>query len=711
MRKLLIAGLVLLPSVLAAQQPRVTTEDYARAVRMLGGYTSPLVQDGQVRPNWLDDGRFWYRTVGRDSTEVVLVDPAKRLRSVVPAPPAAPRPQIRPNEVSSPDGKRAVFIRDYNLWVRDVATHRETQLTRDGVEDFGYATNNAGWIRSDRPVVTWSPDSRKVATFQHDGRRVRDMYLVRTDLHPTLEQWKYPLVGDSVIFMIERVIIDVENPRVVRLQMPPDPHRSSVCDHVTCDGDFEDTQWSADGSQLAFVSSSRDHKVATLRIADAASGTVRTVLEERVATQYESGFDQNNWYVLFDRNEVIWYSERADWGHLYLYDLRSGRLKHQITKGAWPVWQVPHVDEKSRTIYFWTGGREPGRDPYFGHLYRIGMDGKNLRLLTPENANHAITFAPDYSYFVDSYSTPTTPPVTVMRDRNGKELMVLERANITRLLASGWTPPIPFTVKARDGKTDLYGLMHRPSDFDSTKSYPIIDYIYPGPQGGSVGTRSFVPSRGDQRALAELGFIVIALDGMGNPQRSKSFHDAWYGNMGDNTIPDQVTAIRQLARRHNWIDTTRIGIYGHSGGGNASTGAILQYPDFFKVAVSQAGNHDNRLYEDDWGERYQGMLSGNNYDNQANQLLAKNLKGKLLLAHGTLDDNVPPYSTQLLVAELIKHNKDFDLLMMPNRRHGFGNEPYMMRRRWDYFVQHLLGAEPPRGFEIVPFPNAARMTQ
>jgi dipeptidyl aminopeptidase/acylaminoacyl peptidase len=296
-----------------------------------------------------------------------------------------------------------------------------------------------------------------------------------------------------------------------------------------------------------------------------------------------------------------------------------------------------------------------------------------------------------------------------MRDMNGRQLMELERADVSRLVAAGWTPPIPFTVKARDGKTDLYGLMHRPANFDSTKSYPVINYIYPGPQGGSVGTRSFVPSRGDQRALAELGFIVIALDGMGNPQRSKSFHDTWYGNMGDNTIPDQVTAIRQLAARHKWMDTTHIGIYGHSGGGNASTTAILQYPDFYKVAVSQAGNHDNRLYEDDWGERYQGLLRGNNYDNQANQLLAKNLKGKLLLAHGTLDDNVPPYSTLLLVNELIKHNKDFDQLMMPNRRHGFGNEPYMMRRRWDYFVKHLMGAEPPKDFQIVPSPT--RMVQ
>jgi dipeptidyl-peptidase-4 len=710
MRRRFLLLALLIPGAAAAQQPRaLAAQDYARAVRFLAAYTNPLVLGGQVRPTWLDDGRFWYRNITADSSEIVMFDPIKRMRSVMPAAPPASPFEVRRNEVASPDGKRAVFIREHNLWVRELGSNREVQLTRDGIKDFGYATNNAGWLRSDLPVVLWSPDSKKIATFLHDGRRVGEMYLVSTTVgHPRLDAWKYPLPGDSAIFTIQRVIVDVDNAKVTGLQMPPDPHRSTVCDHVTCDGDFEDVQWSADASQLAFVSSSRDHKRAVLRIADAASGAVRTVLEETVVTQYESGFDKNNWYVLFDSNEVIWFSERDDWGHLYLYDLRDGKLKQRITQGAWPVWQVLHVDEKARTIYFLAGGREPGRDPYFGHLYRIGLDGKNLRLLTPENANHNITFSPDHTYFIDSYSTPGQPPVTVLRDLTGRELQTIERADISRLLATGWTPPIPFTVIARDGKTELYGLMHRPTNFDSTRSYPIINYIYPGPQGGSVGSRSFSPSRGDTRALAELGFIVIQLDGMGNPQRSKSFHDAWYGNMGDNTIPDQVTGMQQLAARHRWIDINRAGIYGHSGGGNASTGAILQYPDFFKVAVSQAGNHDNRMYEDDWGERYQGLLRGNNYDNQANQLLAKNLKGKLLLAHGSLDDNVPLYSTLIVVNELIRHNKDFDLLIMPNRRHGFGNEAYMMRRRWDYFVRHLMGAEPPREFEIVTAPPARR---
>jgi len=268
-----------------------------------------------------------------------------------------------------------------------------------------------------------------------------------------------------------------------------------------------------------------------------------------------------------------------------------------------------------------------------------------------------------------------------------------------------WVPPIPFTVKARDGKTDLYGYMFKPTNFDPAKKYPIVNYIYPGPQSGSVRGRSFSTSRSDKQALAELGFIVVSLDAMGTPQRSKSFHEAYYGNMGDNGIPDQITGMKQLAERHPWIDIDRAGIYGGSGGGFASTDAILRYPDFFKVAVSGSGNHDNRCYEDDWGEKWQGLLETypdgtTNYDNQANQLLAKNLKGKLLLAHGTMDSNVPFYNTLLVVNELIAHNKDFDLLLLPNRGHGIGRESYYTRRRWDYFVKHLLGAEPPKEYKF-----------
>jgi dipeptidyl aminopeptidase/acylaminoacyl peptidase len=603
--------------------------------------------------------------------------------------------------VVSPDGKRSVFIRDYNLWVREIASGKETQLTKDGVKDFGYATDNAGWIRSDGPVVRWSPDSKRIATFQHDARGVGEMYLVDTRVgHPHLEAWKYPLAGDDKIFQIQRVIVDVDAGRVIRLQIPPDPHRSSLCDHVKCEDSFSDVEWSADSGQLAFISSSRDHKRAQFRVADAATGKVRDVFEETAGTYFEGGNDRPNWRVLPASNEVIWFSERDNWGQLYLYDLTTGKLKNQITTGEGDVVETLLVDEKNRWVYFLGAGKEKDRHPYFEHLYRVGLDGKGLTLLTPEDATHNVSLSPSGRYFVDSYSRPDVPPVTVLRDTTGKLIQTLEKADISRLVATGWKPVTPFTVKARDGSTDLYGLMYKPTMFDPARKYPIVDHIYPGPTPGSIENWGFTPARGDSQALAELGFIVIELNGMGTPLRSKKFHDAYYGNMGDNTLPDQVAAIKELARRYSWIDIDRVGIWGHSGGGYAAADAMFRYPDFFKVGVSEAGNHDNRDYEDDWAEKWQGLLKGNNYDNQANQLAAGNLKGKLLLVHGTMDSNVPPYNTMLVVNALISANKDFDQLMLPNRNHAFGNEPYVVRRRWDYFVRNLLGVEPPKEYQM-----------
>jgi dipeptidyl-peptidase-4 len=743
-----------------AQQP-ITAADYARAERYLSPGTNPLVYGANVRPTWLTDDKLWYRNAIPEGFEYVLVDPAKKTRArafdqakLAAALSAAadtayeafhlPFTQFdlalagqsiqfdigarsftcdiagtrctaaqrralvaNRNSVLSPDGKRIAFIRNFNLWVRDAVTGRETQLTTDGVKDNGYATDNAGWVKSDRPILLWSPDSKKIATFQQDERNVGEMYLVNTQVgHPKLEAWKYPLPGDSVIQTIARVIIDVDNARVVRLQIPPDAHRSSLCDHVACrGGDWADVEWSPDASQLIFVSTTRDHKNEKFRVADAATGAVREAFQETVTTQFESGEGRANWHAMPATNEVIWPSERDNWAHLYLYDLRTGQVKNLITPGDGAVLQMLRIDEKNRTVYFTASGREAGRDPYFRHFYRASFDGRKVTLLTPEDADHEVSLSPDGRYFVDSYSRPDVPPVTVLRDADGKLIATLEKADISRLVATGWTAPIPITVKARDGKTDLYGLMYRPTAFDSTRKYPIVNNIYPGPQTGSVGSRTFSAARGDARALAELGFIVIQLDGMGTNMRSKSFHDAYYGDMGDNTLPDQITGMKQLAQRYSWIDLDRAGIYGHSGGGYATADAMFRYPDFFKVGISEAGNHDNRTYEDDWGERYQGMLTHGpngttNYDDQANQNIAKNLKGKLLIAYGTMDNNVPPYNSLLVINELIKANKDVDVLPLPNRGHGFGSEPYMVRRRWDYFVRHLMGVEPPKEYQI-----------
>ena len=755
----LLALLASAPLVAQDATRQVTADDYTRAERFLSQNTNSLVFGASVSAQWLGDGRFWYRSMVPGGTEFVMVDPSEGTRerafdheqianvlnavsgeafeslslplnglslesddlvATVGSPghfrcnlteyscesvAVTPGPTVSRLEVVSPDARNAVFIRDHNLWVRDLGTGDESALTTDGVEDFGYGTNNAGWTRSDRPILKWSPDSRKIATFRHDARGVGMMYLVNTQVgHPQLDAWRYPLPEDSVIFRISRVVLNLDRPaedRMVSLAMPPDQHRSTCSDHISCGGSFGDVEWSLDSEHIVFVSSARDHKTATVRIANTSTGAVTVLFEEVEETFYES----NGWDFLSSSNEILWFSQRDDWGHLYLYDAGTGALKRQVTQGDWNVLRIMEIDEGARTVTFIGNEREPG-DPYFQYLYRVGLDGGDVELLTPDSANHTVSLSPDGKYLVDTYSTPVIPPVTVLRDRkDGSRILTIEEADISRLQASGWQPPMPFSVKARDGETDLYGLLFRPMNFDPGRSYPIVNYLYPGPQSGSVGSRSFRASHRDLQAIAELGFVVVELDAMGTPGRSKTFHEAYYGNMGDNGLPDQIAGIRQLADRYPWMDIDKVGIYGHSGGGFAAAAAVMRYPDFYDVAVSQAGNHDQRNYEDDWGEKWQGLLveypdGTTNYDNQANQLLAENLKGKLLIAHGTLDSNVPPSNTMLVVNALIAANKDFDLILMPNRSHGFGNEPYMMRRRWDYFVRHLLDAEPPAGYEI-----------
>jgi len=689
----------------SAQQKTLTNQDYQRAESFMGYNTAKFIDNTISQPNWLAGDQFWYTKKTAKGSETYLVDPVKKTKTLTTAyrnenPPTFGRRRGGGNEVTSPDGKKAILIKDYNLYVKDVASGKLTQLTSDGIKDYGYATDNAGWKHSDGPILRWSPDSKKIATFQQDQRHSSDMYLVTTNVGaPKFEAWKYPLPGDKQIATIRRVIIDVENPKVISLNIKPDPHRATLSDDISSSGTFDDIDWKADGTEVAFVSTSRDHKNEKFRIANTATGAVREVFEETVKTQYESGQGAINWRYLPESKEIIWYSERDNWGHLYLYDATTGKVKNQITKGNWVVTRVLKVDEKSRTLYFSANGSDK-INPYFSHFYKIGFDGKNLTDLTPEPGNHMVSLSPSENYFVDSYSQPDVPNATVVRDLNGKLITPLEKTDVSRLSATGWKAPIPVSVKAGDNKTDIYGLVFTPSKMDASKKYPVIDYIYPGPQGGSVGSWSFSASRGDHQALAELGFIVVLIEGTSNPGRSKSFHDMSYGNMSTNTLADQISAIKQLATKYP-IDTARVGIWGHSGGGFATATAMFRYPDFFKVGISESGNHDNRNYEDDWGERYNGLAENVDYEAQANQNYAKNLKGKLMLVHGMMDDNVPPYNTLLVVEALEKANKSFDLVIFPNSAHGYGPySPYMMRRRWDYFVQHLLGSEPPKDYKM-----------
>ncbi len=749
------------PPTVETSMNQLTGSDYERAEKLLRQNTDELLVGRIMARYWQDDDRLVYRRTTANGSDYVLVDaPAASRRELVDSARLAALlapfsdeeldendltlaaikltdengsfdfrfdgksfalslpdygllelEQSPANEYLSPDGSKAAFIENHNLMVRDTASNSITALTFDGIEDYGYATNNAGWIRDEGPVLKWSPDSTKIATFRHDARLVKELAVYNTQVgHVDIDVWKYPLPGDETIFMIERVVIHLdEQPKLVVLDMPIDAHRSTTSDHIAgVGGEFLDVQWSLDSETLAFVSSSRDHKVATLRIADPYSGEVRDVYTEASPTYFESGLSDANWRVLHDRDEFIWFSEKDNWGHLYLHDLNSGELKTQITAGSWRVLDVVNVDEAAGKILF-TASIPDESDPYFHYLYQVNLDGSGLVKLTEEEAHHALSVSNSHNFMLDYYSTPTDPGATVLRNNSGEILMTLEEPDLTLLLESGWVPPEPVIVKARDQLTDIYGLVYKPSNFDAAKSYPILNYLYPGPQSGSVGTRSFVSARGDKQAIAELGFIVVEVDAMGTPGRTKSFHDAYYGNMGDNGLPDQMAAIRQLAAERPYMDLDRVGIWGHSGGGYASTAGILRYPEFYKVAVSGAGNHDNRNYEDDWGEKWQGLLEtypegsgedaaagsvSTNYDNQANQLLADQLQGKLLLAHGMMDTNVHPSNTLLVVDALIKAEKDFDLVVFPNAGHGFGNSRYFMKKRWDYFVRHLAGLEP-----------------
>ncbi|MFX0138154.1 MAG: DPP IV N-terminal domain-containing protein [Candidatus Hodarchaeota archaeon] len=621
-------------------------------------------------------------------------------------------------ELKSPDGKWAVYIKNHNVYARSLSHDTITQLTKDGEKhyDYGLLPESSTYEITIRrfgiklpPVALWSPDSRKIVIHKLDQRKVKELHLIQSvglerSLRPRLHSYSYPLPGDRDVPQAELIILDIENKNKVVVKYKP----QCVSNVPPIFSKY--VWWSNDSNKIFFIYLERDFKTGKLCETNTLTGETREIIEEHVSTQIDFThffLEPPNVKILNNGNEIIWFSQRDGWGHLYLYDGESGNLKNQITSGSWLVHKILYVDERSRWVYFLAGGREKDRDPYYGFLYRASLEGEIIELLTPENADHDIIFSPTGKYFIDNFSRVDTTPISILRAADGKLIFNLENADLSLLLKENWKSPKQFKVKARDGIIDLYGLIFFPTTFDSSKKYPVIDYIYPGPQ--RINTNKSFPQKLDKslrnfwepQSMAEVGFIIITLDGMGTPLRSKTFHDYSYGNMSDaGGLEDHVTAIKQLAREHSYMDLNRVGIYGHSGGGFASARAILQYPDFYKVAVSSAGNHDQRGYVASWGEKYQGMLDGDNYMNQVNAKLAKNLKGYLLLAWGDMDDNVHPALTLQLVDALIKANKDFDLLVLPNRNHMFSLDSYFIRKRWDYFVQHLLELKPPKEYKI-----------
>lgn len=634
------------------------------------------------------------------------------------------RPKRNPQWASvSPDGQNVLFSRDNNLyWMSGADLEKakknekdpsivERQLTTDGVENFGWGYS--GNVMNDeieknkgkrRPAWgIWSPDSKNFAISRSDSRKVGDLWVLHNtgSARPRLESYKYQMAGDTISPMEYLYVVNMEtkqpsmvdiaafkdqtigvNTKLQQIKMRDDLNRPA-------------TEWLGSNSKFYITRTSRDMKRIDICEVDLATMKAKPVVEERLNTSLET----RQIFPINGGKEFIEWSQRTGWAMFYLYNA-DGTLKNKITNGAFHCEEIVGVDEATRTMYFLANGVEPGENVYYTHLYRIGLDGSGMKRLNEQDFEHAIVMNDENKYFVDNYSRVNTTPVSALYDNTGRKIMDLEKADLSLLFETGYKFPEIFKFKAADGVTDMWGTMYKPFDFDSTRLYPIIEYVYPGPQTEANNT-AFSARLDRTDRLAQFGFVVITLGNRGgHPSRSKWYHNYGYGNLRDYGLADKKTAVEQLANRHKWIDRTKVGIHGHSGGGFMSTAAVLVYPDFFKVAVSSAGNHENQIYNRWWSEKHHGIQekvsdSGDTtfvYDIAKNSQVAKNLKGKLLLVTGDVDNNVHPANTLRVVDALIRSNKRFDMLVLPGQRHGFGDmTEYFFWRMGDYFSEHLIG--------------------
>ena len=729
-----------------------TREDYQRAEQFLPGNLRHRLYIADVAPHWVaKSNRFWYRKSGPKGAEFLLVDPAQnatkpafdQIRLAAALTHATHREyqpsqlpfdnfefsedgksihfQIEttawtcdlekyeckeshepggPYEVASPNKEWIAFLKEHNLYLRYVPTGQITQLTRDGEPDYQYATEIPG-LRpmvaqgtqeiQQRPAVFWSPDSSKLITFRMDTRgagRFTNLQFVPPDqLRPKAFSVIYPLPGEALP-KAEPVIFDIAKSKRIDVKTAPLEMQFQGGPGFT---------WFPDSNSFHYDYGERGFKSIELRTVDAETGEQRVVLREQSEKYVDPG--ETFFRILQDSGEILWSSERDGWNHLYLYNQKSGELKNRVTQGQWVVRQIVDVDEKARRVFFLASGREPNEDPYQMHLYSVGLDGKGLNLLTPENANHSVNVSPDHSYFVDNASRPDLPGQSALRNaKDGAQIRVLEQTDAAEITKIGWKPAEPFQGKTADGITALYGVIWRPSNFDSAKKYPIIEMVYTGPQAFFVPKTFGATMRGLQ-SVAELGFIVVMVDGRGTTGRSRAFHEFSYHNLGG-AFEDHVAMIKQMAARYPYMDITRVGIFGTSAGGYGAAHAMLVFPEFYKVCVSISGDHDARLDKAWWNELYQGFPVGADYAAQSNVTMAGRLQGHLLIEHGDIDDNVHVVETMRFADALIKANKDFDMLIVPNMYHGEGGNLYLVRRRWDYFVRYLAGVTPPPDFEI-----------
>ncbi|NEM98686.1 S9 family peptidase [Pontibacter burrus] len=633
------------------------------------------------------------------------------------------KPKARARWASiSPDQKVVVFARNYNLYWMDMANYEkalknekdttivEHQLTTDGIENYHYG-DSRGETNVEREknknnrkpaFVLWSPDSKHFAMVRTDERKVKDLWVLHnaTNGRPELETYKYHMPGEKEAPVRELILFDftAKTSRKIHTAAFKDQELglwSAPALNKNRDDEHRPAIWHGTNNKLYFTRTSRDLKKIDICELDVSTGKVTPVINERFNTYVEV----IRVGLVNGGKELIHWSERDGWGHFYLYD-NTGKLKNRITTGAFHCESIEGIDEKNRVLYFTANGREPGEDPYLMHLYRINFDGSGLTLLNKGNFDNNVSLSDNNAYFVNTASRVNTTPVSALYNNRGKKIMDLETADLNRLMTTGYKFPEPFKVKADDGITDIYGVMYKPFDFDSTKTYPIIAYVYPGPQTEAVN-KSFGRSMDRIDRLAQLGFVVITVGNRGgHPARSKRYHTYGYGNLRDYGLADKKAAIEQLADRHNFIDISKVGITGHSGGGFMSTAAMLVYPDFFKVAVSGAGNHENNIYNRWWSEKHHGVKElispkGDTtfqYAIDRNTDLAKNLKGNLLLVTGDVDNNVHPANTIRMANALIKANKRFDFILLPGQRHAFGDmTEYFFWMMGDYFTKHLLG--------------------
>lgn len=621
----------------------------------------------------------------------------------------------------SPDGQSVVYAKDCNLYRMSIADYRkaqknekdstivEVQLTKDGMPEFGYGipysilnTDTLCNGKRRRAWGCWSPDSKHFVTIVSDDRKVKPLWVINSiaEPRPTLETYKYQMPGEMDAPEDHLYIFDMTNNTRKEIKVDAWKNQSLGLEYKPYeesqrDDEFIPAVWQGDNNRFFLTRSSRDLHRIDVCTYTVGQDSIVPIVKERMNTYQET----RPIYVLGGGKEFIQWSERDGWAHLYLYD-DKGNLKNRITEGPWHVEEVVKVDEAARTVYFTANGRENGENPYYEHLYKAGVNGGSVKPITDGNFFHKVSMSDDARFVVDNYSRVDTEPCAVLKDNNGNKLMTIQESDFSQLKAAGYRFPELFTVKAADGVTDLYGVMYKPYDFDSTKVYPIIDYVYPGPQVEAVYypfTRMSV--RTDR--LAQAGFIVISVGQRGgHPSRSKWYHNYGYGNMRDYPLADHKAAVEQLAARHKFIDITKVGIHGHSGGGFMSTAAICQYPDFYKAAVSCAGNHDNRIYNRWWSETHHGVKEtvtekGDTtfvYKIATNHEIVKQLKGHLMLVHGDIDNNVHPANTIRVVNALIRAGKRFDMLFLPGQRHAFGDmDEYFYWRMVDYFSEHLKG--------------------